>query len=139
MRRICVSMRRISSWILLMSFLLTILLFGYRFSPYMYFWMTRLRFRPFVSIQSLSTLYYFTCYFGLYMLLTDFIETLMFCYFLWHMKLIYLSLVTMEVHLFTITYYLSMYDLYMSQIFVSTHWLVVFNMISNYYGLLCMF
>lgn len=30
----------------------------------MYFWMTRLRFRPFVSIQSLSTLYYFTCYFG---------------------------------------------------------------------------
>lgn len=62
----------------------------------------------FVFIQSLFTLFHLLVTLELYMLLTDLIETLMFCYSLRHVKLIYPYLMTMNVQLFIITYYLRM-------------------------------
>ena len=72
------------------------------------------------------------------MLFIGFTNMLMFCYSLWYMKLVYLYLVIMEVYLFTITYYLSMYDLFMSRMFQLYSSTCSFNTISDYYDLLCM-
>lgn len=85
------------------------------FSTYVYFRMDRPRLRPFVLFSHHMLYISFLNTSGLYMLLISSTKTLTPCYLLSLMKLIYVHIVFMEVHLFIHIYYLRTYGLFMLQ------------------------